>query len=644
MNGDTDGSEYVDDDEHVLSEPDGRRRPTKAKNSSARHARVKSEPSREASATPEQSAKEARVKSNDIAKPETTALRAYRDLLNSEIADVVEPVIANSETLPPSQIGASCWTSHEKHKFFTALASHGSGNLPVLSGAIGTKSNFEVKAYILLLQEGVRELDVAGKRIKRFDLADAPAAAEITERCLDTEELVVAELDKRVTEQEEAREKERWGEESWLITEDADEAIEAESEDEGEKAVKSDDPEDRQPADAGIPSTPSSDQLLDPSAFLQLSQTIFMNSKDPEMNWRTVAEEDGTHPSPSMRRTAFDDFYNLTVSLTRRLVQASIFQALSRLRASSDPRVVTAVNRHDAEAAREIAGPKMEGRKYWADAVRRCGVEVYDNSKRFRADVERKGTKFGYRLTRHELETALGVQTPKSVDHTPAAVDSDEDDVSADEYDSDAYTIASSSDATSSDEADTETNEETVSRGRKSTPSENRKRPLSPTSYDRAERRYLETLDGINSTNEENNLRSILGMEELRKARSSKPTFHYKRSTAETRTPDWRETVQYEAPWEQPQGYPKMGDFERMQAEGARRRKRRRLNSDAGSKHGEEALEVDESDGSQQESEDGVDGDGTEDVASEEDEDGNNESSGDEAAEEDMDLVQSDEE
>lgn len=650
MNGDSDGSEYVDEDEDVLREPNTRKKPSNSRADASKHARNESEPLREKSALSEQISKEARMKSNAIAKPKNNALRGYRDLLNSEIADVLKSdSIVEPDVIPPSQIGASCWTAQEKHKFFTALSSCGPPNLSHLSGVIGTKSEFEVQAYILLLQEGVRELNVTGKSTERFELADAPAAAEISEEFLAAEEALVAELNRKAIEQEESREKERWGEEDWLIDEEAAEAIEAALEDSSEKAVKLDGSEDgwsegsesaRSGASEGQhDSTPlSSDQLLKPATFLRLSRSIYMNSKNPELNWRTVAEEQSNDTSPSIRRTAFDDIYNLAISLTRRLVQASIFQALSRLRSSTDPRLVAAVSRHDVEAAREIVGPNVEGRRYWADAVERCGVEVYSDMRKIRADEDgRKGTKAGYLLTRDEVGAALGVKTSNAVTDASTVIDTDGEDSSADESDSDAYTIASLSEHTSSDQSDTEPEKDTISRGRTSSRSENRKRPLSPTSFDRAERRYLEKLDRIHSTTEENNLRSVLGLEALPNTGSSKPAFDYRRAAAETRALNWRETVQYESPWEQPQGYPRMSDFEHMEAQGARRRKRRRLGSEAASMREDE-------DDSQQDDGIATNQDTAEDEEIGDEQDGSDGGSGDQAADDSgVDSAQSDE-
>lgn len=654
MNGDSDESEYVDDDEHLLSEPDARRKSSKAK---IKNFRVKNESSRETSAPSEELLGGAHVKRDGIAKPKTAVLRAYRDLLNAEIAEVFEPAPDDgSNALAPSQIGASIWTSQEKHRFFTALPSFGPGNLPCISRAVGTKSEFEVKAYVLLLQEGARELDEKGKAREKFHLSDVPAAAEISEECLDVEEACVAELDRRVKEQEMAVEKEWWGEENWLIDEDAAAAIEAASVDASGKPIKPEnsaddevvdpDPAHYDASDAQHDSTSSqlsSDLLLNPSNFLQLSRSIFMNSKNPELDWRTVFEDDEISSSPSMRRTAFEDFYNLTVSITRRLVQASIFQALSRLRSSSDKRYIAAVSKNDVEAAREMAGPKMEGRKYWADAVRRCGIEVYCDSRKIRGDDGRIGTKVGYRLTQSEVEAALGIRAPNGDGDASATINSDESDASVNDSDSDAYTIASSSDAEGNEQSDPELKEAEVSRGRTKTPSENHKRPLSPTSFDRAERGYLEKFDRINSTGVENDLRAVLGLEALPEAPSPRPAFNYKRSITETKTPDWREMVQYEAPWEQPQGHPSMSDIERMESKGARRRKRRRVEPEAILSPREEPMEVSEDEGGQELSEEETNRD-TAEKDSEEDEDGSKDNSGDEAEENDVDIVESDEE
>ena len=121
--------------------------------------------------------------------------------------------------MPPSQIGTSFWTTSEKHRLFAAIQSHGPGNLQALALAVNTKSEPEIKSYILLLQEGVRELDA--KATQQFGPADVSAALETEPELLKAEELLATAVEERARAVEETREKQQWGEESWLIDDDA---------------------------------------------------------------------------------------------------------------------------------------------------------------------------------------------------------------------------------------------------------------------------------------------------------------------------------------------------------------------------------------------------------------------------------------
>jgi hypothetical protein len=576
MNDDSDVSEYVDESDR---QPVGRKTKSKAKKSvtgRSKHGDIKREASRGSSVERENpdgavSAAPSKVKS-DI-------LRSYRDLLNSNIAEVLEPTEnSGSDTLPPSQIGVSFWTSKEKHRLFTAIQSHGPGNLQALALAVGTKAEPEIKAYILLLQEGVRELDM--KSIQQFGPADVSAAAETEPELLETEELLATAIEERARAVEEAREKQQWGEESWLIDDDVATSLEDRYGSPNEKATKDDDAEETQheasratsddtQSDSG---PPSSVELLNAATFLQLSRSLFMNSTNPEMNWQTFSQEEELEQRPSIRRTAFDDFHNLVVSLTRRLMQASIFQAMCRLRASSETRLLPYVNGFDVAAASETMGLKTQRPEYWVDAVKRCGIEVYSDSKKWRTQEGRQGTKNGFKLTEDELRAELGAVLP---DPTALAEDLSDIEDDLESSDSDAYTVISSSEI--SDDESAESKVTTDTRGRTLT---DRRRPLSPASFDRAETKYLERIDRHNAKEHDDEYRHILGLPAMVHNFTSKPGFPYKRAEVESRPADWRAVIQYEAPWEQPQGMPEKRDFDAMEVEGARRRKRRRLGAE----------------------------------------------------------------
>jgi hypothetical protein len=576
MNDDSDVSEYVDESDR---RPAGRKTKPRAKKSGtgrSKHVNVKQEASRGSSVEREDldgavNAAPSKVKS-DI-------LRSYRDLLNSNIAEVLEPTKnSGTDALPPSQIGATFWTSNEKHQLFSAIQSHGPGNLQALALAVGTKAEPEIKAYILLLQEGVRELDT--KSAQQFGPADVSAAVETEPELLETEELLATAIEERARALEEAREKQQWGEESWLIDDDVVTFLEDRYGSPNEKATKDDDAEetqheasratsDHEQSDSG---QPSSIELLNAATFLQLSRSLFMNSINPEMNWQALAQEEELEQRPSIRRTAFDDFHNLVVSLTRRLMQASIFQAMCRLRASSETRLLPYVNGFDVAAASETMGLKTQRPEYWVDAVKRCGIEVYSDSKKWRTQEGRQGTKNGFKLTEDELRAELGAVLP---DPTALAEDLSDIEDDLESSDSDAYTVISSSEI--SDDESAESKVTTDTRGRTLT---DRRRPLSPASFDRAETKYLERIDRHNAKEHDDEYRHILGLPAMVHNFTSKPGFPYKRAEVESRPADWRAVIQYEAPWEQPQGMPEKRDFDAMEVEGARRRKRRRLGAE----------------------------------------------------------------
>jgi hypothetical protein len=382
---------------------------------------------------------------------------------------------------------------------------------------------------------------------------------------------------------EEAKEKQQLGEEFWLIDDDVAASLDDRYGSSNAETPKDGSVEDGQheasrttsgdeQSDSG---SPSSTQLLNAATFLQLSRSLFMNSIDPEMNWQTITQDEEMQQRPAIRRTAFDDFHNLVVSLTRRLIQASIFQALCRLRASSDTRLLPHVNGFDVAAARETMGLKTQRPEYWVDAVKRCGIEVYSDSKKWRTQEGRQGTKNGFKLTEDELRAELGAVLPE-----PTALAEDLSDIEADvdSSDSDVYTVVSSSE--NSDDEFAEAKVTTDARGRTLT---DRRRPLNPASFNRAETKYLERIDRHNAKDLDDEYRHILGLPATGPNHTSKPGFPYKQADVEPRPADWRAVVQYEAPWEQPQEMPRKRDFDAMEVEGARRRKRRRLRSEPSS-------------------------------------------------------------
>jgi RNA polymerase I-specific transcription initiation factor RRN5 len=83
-----------------------------------------------------------------------------------------------------------------------------------------------------------------------------------------------------------------------------------------------------------------------------------------------------------MYRTALNDFHGLVVSLTKRLVQTSIVQATSRLRAQRSRNKkgsLPMVRPRDIYTAIDTLGMKRNGSERWRGVPRRCGLRVTTN-------------------------------------------------------------------------------------------------------------------------------------------------------------------------------------------------------------------------------------------------------------------------
>lgn len=104
-----------------------------------------------------------------------------------------------------------------------------------------------------------------------------------------------------------------------------------------------------------------------------------------ENNWTHWGED-----PPSIRRTAFSDIHTLVVSLTRRLVQTALFMAMSRLR-SMDGKIFrprSLVRPSDVAAAIDCLGAPRKAR-YWVTLPRRLGLKVYRHAEQIRVKTEK---------------------------------------------------------------------------------------------------------------------------------------------------------------------------------------------------------------------------------------------------------------
>ncbi|KAK7725695.1 hypothetical protein SLS57_003761 [Botryosphaeria dothidea] len=323
----------------------------------------------------------------------------YRRFYNSTIADFSSfNPDGNTGRLESSQIGASTWTVPEKHRLFSAVDRYGKDDMPRITAIVRTKSEPEVREFLLLLQDAVVELHINSDDVSKTTAShEIPAACEISEECCRSLEAAADALASHQDSWDVKQEQKRHGK-YWLLTPDmADLFDKALEENHGDDRLTDDDQgySTSEPAPGGdsdeeeeerdvehaqdaLDAVPAA-RLLRLSKWLELSRSVFANAggaREAE-NWRSIAEP-GEHIS--IFHSAFSDLHRLAVSVTQRLVAASLSQATSRLRAWEDTGDRAAgrpiVRRDDVLTALEMLNMPRSAKQFWVKAPRRCGVVV----------------------------------------------------------------------------------------------------------------------------------------------------------------------------------------------------------------------------------------------------------------------------
>ncbi|KAK1979921.1 hypothetical protein LZ30DRAFT_724802 [Colletotrichum cereale] len=288
----------------------------------------------------------------------------YLDILNRDIEDVTNfSVDREEEGLPPSQIGLTLWTPYEKKVFFEALSRLGKDNIRAIADRIRTKSEVEVRQYIALLADAIeRRRQEQEVGLKTLELAEYPAAVEMSLPCCHALDEAADALSFRQERHEELNEQKKWGE-CWNINLEFARRIEGDHGRERDTTFAS---------DHGLEFT----ELLCVKNFVRLPERIFMNASHAENNWQFVSEE-----PPTIRATALQDFHSLLVSVTKKLVLTTLFIAESRIRGKRkvEPSTRNLVRRKDVEAAIASMGMKQNSDEFWATCARRLRLEVWDD-------------------------------------------------------------------------------------------------------------------------------------------------------------------------------------------------------------------------------------------------------------------------
>ena len=298
----------------------------------------------------------------------------YRVLLNSTVRDVASGGFSEVAPLPSNQIGVTIWSSEEKKTFFSVLARRGRYDIKGIAADIGSKSESQVYTYLELLQNAMVEQNAHVHRKQLLTIDGIEPALEVSQQCCAALDLAAEAVSVLQHKEEEKIERQEHANLSLLnstVAKWANRSLLAGEE--GEQEV--------------LQALPAA-TLLNLRCFLTLSKRFFMNSSIPENNWRTYA---GRRQPPSITYTAFSDMQTLVISLTKKLIQSSLFFAMSRIRTlgRSDYTPKQHVKARDVEAALNVLGMEANGRKTWIATARKCRLRVYENVRHQKVEGKR---------------------------------------------------------------------------------------------------------------------------------------------------------------------------------------------------------------------------------------------------------------
>ncbi|KAM5448809.1 hypothetical protein McanCB49686_007020 [Microsporum canis] len=253
---------------------------------------------------------------NHLRRANAQPIASYQELLDDTI-DTITKEPSHGAAIHASQLGIVTWSAEEKINLFSALARKGKSAVSEIASIVGTKSRIEVQQYLMEIQQALQEQQMTEKNVRGITFSDIHAAAEISEECCLALEKVANSLSVREEQAHNISGRRKY-KDMWLV---------------------------------------------DSNAATYLEEKI--NTKD-------ISDVD-----PNAHHI-FTDFYTLAVSLTRRLVQSSIFFALSRLRAMDERGLDRnrVVRKDDVYAALGTLKIRRNSREFWIHAARRCSLDV----------------------------------------------------------------------------------------------------------------------------------------------------------------------------------------------------------------------------------------------------------------------------
>lgn len=293
----------------------------------------------------------------------TSCVESYSALLaEMENETKVNKVNDNEEPYAVTQNGAVIWTATEKEMLFHVLDRKGKNGIRDIAAAIGTKSELEVMDYIKLLQRGLEGQHILERQLKTIILGDVSAAAEISQECCAELDIYAHALVMKEDSAIMQESRKKFSGNNGVLTEiEARKLLTQDEESQGNFNLP-----------AGLLKLPT---------WIRLSQELFMNfggSREQE-SWSHHAQPEDE--SPVIYGETFMDFYALAMSLTKRLVQSSIFFAMARLRDTEQTGRERSqlVRKKDVRAAMDILNLKPLPQNHFLGIARQHRLAIADD-------------------------------------------------------------------------------------------------------------------------------------------------------------------------------------------------------------------------------------------------------------------------
>ncbi|EAW11962.1 uncharacterized protein ACLA_007210 [Aspergillus clavatus NRRL 1] len=474
------------------------------------------------------------------------AVNAYTNVL-AETADSTVSSDVRNENYNATQNGVVIWTPQEKETLFNILDKKSKNGIPEIAQAIGSKSELEVQQHLKLLHKGLERQHLRDRHSRTIIIGDVSAALEISQECCraleDYAELL--SLEEQRAEDVAGR---KIHQDVWVVDRDVatmvDEQLEAQDE-------------------TPLPSSSVyvTGELFNLGKWIRLSERFFMNSGGPrlEENWVNIACAD---EAPSMTADALADFYALTISVTRRLVQSTLFFAASRLRNMRETgnRKARVVRSRDVKTALDVLNMTHDRFDFWVGLARRCRLQV--------ADLRHKKGWQSQLMDYNEVEDLLSGKVPFNGP--------------SDERDSRSRSGSQSSHEDADESMDDHDSESAVSSSASSLLSSPELSPVDEPFLD-LEDEHAEKIDQKNNSSEELSLWNLMGQSapqdieslSLAKEEESKSCKPAGERKLKEDLVDWRDRTLYRSEWEE-YGHD-IHDLHEDLSEN--RRKRRRLES-----------------------------------------------------------------